>query len=570
MSGERSTAVRKVHARRAAWLALAVVLAAMPTAIPAGRLPANSGSPLDGFTLAWIAWSASAIAALAWGLFGTGRSLRVGPGDRLPVPAATGTGDVRRPGTWLLAITALSAALRLPGLGSELWIDEIITMLRHVDRSPLDLVLAPGSRNVHLLHTLLLQASTALFGRAEWAVRLPAVTFGIATIPAVYVLARTALRRREALLAALVAAASYHLVFFSQNARGYSGLVLWTSLSTALLVRALRGDRTRDWILYGVTAFLGVATALHGFFVLVGHVLALPLVALRLRSVGARITPLLAKAALAIAVAGLASLDLYATALPDLLGRAEVARQRSDTPTGTLFWSHLRSGLERGLGRPALVALLVLAIPLAPGAIRFARRHVAVTGLLLAPLAATAAVMTLTDFHVFPRYFLWAAPVFAIGIVAATAESAPSRGWVPAATTALVVFASLAMLPDHYATPKQPIRTSLAWVLDRSDPEDVLVTVGLAAEGARYYGPPLEAALRVRLLEARTADEMRAIERLHAGRRTWVLTTFPLDRRSGPEPLLDLVERRYVRLRTFPATIDRMDVVVWTSPPVEP
>jgi len=149
-------------------------------------------------------------------------------------------------------------------------------------------------------------------------------------------------------------------------------------------------------------------------------------------------------------------------------------------------------------------------------------------------------------------------------------QSTVKQSGVPAATTALVAFASLAMLPDHYATPKQPIRTSLAWVLDRSDPDDVLVTVGLAAEGARYYGPPLEAALRVRLLEARTADEMRTIERVHAGRRTWVLTTFPLDRRSGPEPLLDLVEQRYVRLRTFPATIDRMEVVVWTSPPVEP
>lgn len=569
MSGERSTPAREVHARRAAWLVLAAVLAAVPTAIPGGRVPAGSGIPLDGLALARIAWTASAIAALAWGLFGTGRSLRVEPGGRLPDPAPAGTGDVRRPGAWLLAITALGTVLRLHGLGSELWIDEITTMLEHVDRPPLDLVLAPGSRNVHLLHTLLLQASTAVFGRVEWAVRLPAVTFGIATIPAVYVLARTVLRRREALLAALVAATSYHLVFFSQNARGYSGLVFWTCLSTTLLIRALRGDRARDWVLYGLTAFLGVATALHGLLVLAGHVLALPLVALRLRSVGARTAPLVGKAALAIAVAGLASFDLYATALPDLLGRAEAARRR-DTPQGALFWLHLQSGLERGLGRPALVALMVLAIPLGPGAIPFARRHVAVSGILLAPLTATAVLMALTGFHVFPRYFLWAVPVFAIGIVAAAAESAPSRGWVPAAAAALVVFASLAMLPGHYATPKQPIRTSLAWVLDRSVPDDVLVPVGLAADGVRYYGPPLEAARRVRLVEARTPDEMRAIERVHAGRRKWILTTYPLDRIAGPEPLLDHVERRYSRIRTFPAAIERMDVVVWSSPPLEP
>ncbi len=67
----------------------------------------------------------------------------------------------------------------------------------------------------------------AIFGAQEWAIRLPSVIFGTATIPAIYWVSRQALSRRASLCVALLLAVSYHHIFFSQNARGYTAYVFW-------------------------------------------------------------------------------------------------------------------------------------------------------------------------------------------------------------------------------------------------------------------------------------------------------------------------------------------------------
>ena len=76
---------------------------------------------------------------------------------------------------------------------------------------------------------------------------------------------------REALLSAALLTFSYHHIWFSQNARGYSGLLFWTNFSSWLFLRALREERPQLWLLYAAAAALGVYTHMNMLFVIMGQ-----------------------------------------------------------------------------------------------------------------------------------------------------------------------------------------------------------------------------------------------------------------------------------------------------------
>lgn len=175
-------------------------------------------------------------------------------------------------------ITLAGLLLRTHNLSQDLWLDEISPI---VDYSRLSAAQVIGSylrSNNHLINTLLLKASIAMFGQSEWSARLPAVTFGVLGIPALYWVARLGLSRIASLGAALLFATSYHHIFFSQNARGYTAYLFFALLSTGAFLRALRRDELKYWILYIAAATLGMASLLLTAFVLVSHaILALAL-----------------------------------------------------------------------------------------------------------------------------------------------------------------------------------------------------------------------------------------------------------------------------------------------------
>jgi len=156
-------------------------------------------------------------------------------------------------------------------LGAQsLWIDEILTWYSANIGAPLgakDLL-----ENVHgPLFSLIEHAWCGWAGDSEWALRLPAALFGIATVPAAAWLGTRWLGRREGLWAAwLFALAPFH-VWYSQEARNYSLLMLCTCVSGALLLEAReRGGRAR-WIAYLATAAAGLLSNLSFAFVLPLH-----------------------------------------------------------------------------------------------------------------------------------------------------------------------------------------------------------------------------------------------------------------------------------------------------------
>jgi hypothetical protein len=272
--------------------------------------------PIKGVTLVRLCFGLEGLVLL---LFALKTRARLGIRDeaclRLSPPLTGPSPDIRHPAVWVTAATLLAGVLRLYGLNSDLWIDEIKTVLDYLDVSPFHILVTYTSSNNHLLNTLLVQGMVRAVGMKEWAIRLPAVLLGIACIPAIYYLARTALGRRESVLAAFLLAVSYHHIFFSQNARGYTGLLLWGMLGTALFVRGLTSTRLRYWVLYVLVMFLGMATILYSFFIVAGHALAFLAACWMLRRQRKPLRPLAIRAVTAWAVVGMLSLHLYASSL---------------------------------------------------------------------------------------------------------------------------------------------------------------------------------------------------------------------------------------------------------------
>src|ERR1035437_9870712 len=90
---------------------------------------------------------------------------------------------------WLCIVTAAGACLRIVGINKGLWWDEIYFLVTSVRKPLLEIVTVFPGDNQHPLYSILARLSVLAFGEHVWSQRLPAVVFGVASIPVLYLLA---------------------------------------------------------------------------------------------------------------------------------------------------------------------------------------------------------------------------------------------------------------------------------------------------------------------------------------------------------------------------------------------
>ncbi len=187
---------------------------------------------------------------------------------KLPSPAI-GRNDL----AILLFILLLAAVLRAVGLNTPLWYDEIWTVDTHV-RLPWGEMMREYSMNHHYFFSMKAKLFSQILGEEAWAYRFPAVLFGVGTVATIWWLAKEVADTRIAHISALLVALSYHQVWFSQNARGYTELAFWSMLGLILFLRGVRHPTMGIWLAFGLTAAAAVFTHLTGafFFVALGLV----------------------------------------------------------------------------------------------------------------------------------------------------------------------------------------------------------------------------------------------------------------------------------------------------------
>jgi uncharacterized membrane protein len=179
---------------------------------------------------------------------------------------------------WLWAMVALGAFMRLVALGRKsFWLDEIASVwTSRLSDHAFWAFLWRSEGNMALYYVLL--HPWLYFGVSEASVRLLSALLGLASIPVMYGLGKLLFGKSTAHLAALFFALNTCAIAVSQEARGYSLLILGVLVSTYLFVRLVERPSFAMACAYGVVTSLTFYC--HYFGLLVPAAQAVSLVAL--------------------------------------------------------------------------------------------------------------------------------------------------------------------------------------------------------------------------------------------------------------------------------------------------
>jgi hypothetical protein len=169
---------------------------------------------------------------------------------------------------WIVAgLTIGAAVLRFATLGVQSYHhDEIVTASRILRGGFGHAMDAVGfSESTPPLYYALAWVWTQVTGTGEWGLRSLSAVAGVLTVPVAYLVGAELRGRRAGLMAAALVAFNPMLLWYSQEARAYSLLVLFGALSLLWCIRAGRSGGRRDFAWWGV--FSGLALATHYFAV---------------------------------------------------------------------------------------------------------------------------------------------------------------------------------------------------------------------------------------------------------------------------------------------------------------
>jgi mannosyltransferase len=447
---------------------------------------------------------------------------------------------------WALAgISIIAFALRLWKLDTSLWLDEILTMVDFV-RPPLGHILTSfPNQNQHMLFSILGHASIRLFGESAWALRLPSVFFGVASIWALYLLARKLMGIRPAIIACALMALSYHHIWFSQNARGYMGVLFFTLLATWLWLSAIDSGRWSTWIAYGVVLFLGIWVHMTILFVIAAHGIIWLCDCLRQRAIDWK-----APAAWLLCLS--LTTQVTALALPEFFRSAlhEVSVASEWTSPFWVVRESLRSLRVGFAGVTVLAGGLALVLA---GWIDLLRRDLRSGVAMVLPALLGGTTMLILGHNLWPRFFFFSMG-FAILIVVHGAMVLPRllplperrRSLAGSLAAGVILAASALTIPRCYALPKQDFTGAREYVERYRTSGDEVVVVGLARHAyGRYYAPHWTVVdTPEELLKAQTR-----------ARRVLLVFTLPIELKAFHPDLWRVVEKEFEQVAVFPGTL---------------
>ncbi len=465
--------------------------------------------------------------------------------------ATTDPRDTYRIPLWLLLI--VSTGLRLYKLGEGLWLDEIAMYVKYLTLPFGALLTTYDSENQHLLFTILARLFTYLPIENTWAMRLPAVLFGVASIWALYVLGKELSTRREAFLSASLLSLSYYHIWFSQNARGYTGLLFWTLFTSWFFVRALSGSQTRLWIYYACTVALGIFTQFIMIFIAAGHFLIYLYFAFIRPQPAIRWTGLL----LGFALAGLLAFQLYALVLPQFLNT--IGMKGTVAIWNNPLWT-LRE-LIRGMkvsfmgSFAALAALLVFFA----GLWSYARSKPLLIWLLILPPVLGSIVIIALGHPLWPRFFFFTFGFGALIVVrggmtigklaAKRLPMSPSRA--ARADKAGLLFCCCLILVSAFSIPvaylpKQDFVGAQHFVEENRRPGDAVVTVGrVVYPYSKFY--------RTNFTEVTSIETLNEVRR--NSERTWLLYMIPEDVQAVYPEIMASIQNNFKTVKKFPSPL---------------
>jgi hypothetical protein len=463
--------------------------------------------------------------------------------------------------TVLAVLVTIASVLRFVGGGDQLWYDEIRTLIDSV-RRPLALVVTHfPSDNDHVFYSVLAHINIGLGGETPFMLRLPAILFGIASIPLIYALGTKVTTRFEALACAMLATVSVHHVWFSQNARGYTLLLVMTLLGTMLILDGLKTGSRRPWLLFAVVSALGAYTHLSMILAVVGQAIA---VAFHLLAVRRFTDEELKGPAIGFIGAAALTVILYLPMVGDVAGffNAQATTPKSAAPVGSgllYMVGNMQLGFVRG------GALMLGGTVFMIGLVSYWRESPGIPALFFVPPALVYFATILLERPTRPRFFFFVAGflllvgvrgVFVIIRFVVDRLGQKGAAWEPTLRWAAVAAMTSLLLIDlarTYGKPKMDYEGALAYVDASRRPGDIVALggIGTAFVYPKYLGrnwPRLE-----------SADQLASLRR---GNDVLVLYTFDRALSHGDPVLLQALKTLCTEERNFAGTLQDGDIHV--------
>lgn len=457
----------------------------------------------------------------------------------------------------LIAITLLAAMVRAPFLLHSLWYDEIAAFLGYSLPGPWAAVGTYFTQANHVFHSFLAWMSTAIFGVDELSVRLPSFLAGLGTVWAVAMLGREVGGASLAMMAALVTALMPTAVLASTEARGYSLMMFFAALMTALLMRAQRlsgsdrSQRIANWCLYAAVCALGVWSHLVTVCVPIFHAIACVVIAIRARKLSNRNAARFAISALiALCGAGILTALLYAPIMSQMV-KIQREFRALDGNEPTLFshegWMMLCSLGGSWSGWSSLAALI-----LAGSGVRASMGNSRLRMAVVLALGGTAVALLfplVLGSWLYARFLAFAAPGVALLIAAGIVwigNKRPMVAWGLAIAT-LISWSTLLI----NLGPRQQIREAVAYVATHRAAGEGAFAVGLPDDVHRWYST----ALNIEMPGSGPYGQA-VSARIAEGNNRWAVLLYPRALKQASEALR---EAGYTVEASFPGWIDEGD-----------
>jgi mannosyltransferase len=383
----------------------------------------------------------------------------------------------------VVVLLLIAFALRLYKLNTGFWLDEIITVGEFARRDWLAIITQIPIPNNHLLYTLLTKLSVNLFGETEWSARLPAMVLGALTPAVSYLLFRKFYSESASFCAGLFMALNCWAVWFSQDARGYSGLILFGLLETWFFLNHIETKKPASALAYVFCAGIAVWFHLYGGFLIAAQLCWGLLLAAAKK---ARAAPLLLTVA-----AGLFALSLYLPASAQLY-RYGIGPARETAPILSLgLFKELLLMISGGnyLAAGSIFALLVLT-----GFFGVWKKQPGFVFIYLASAILLTAFSAFAKVFIVARFLFYPLPLFMLSLALGLEKIAglPRQKSLRIALTlilpALVCIAMIPGLKNYYRLGKQGYRDAATYIKQKH-PGQQVIAYGYAGKWFVYYYP---------------------------------------------------------------------------------
>jgi mannosyltransferase len=466
---------------------------------------------------------------------------------------------------WLLGLTLMALLLRVIGLNSGLWLDEFYSVVNQFRLSPIELFTTYVGDNQHPLYALLASICVSVFGEAPWVVRLPALVFGVATIPALYCLGCRVGSHKEAVFSAALLAVSYHHIWFSQNARAYSAIALAAILCTDRFLCLLDSRRHKDVWLYAVIVALGCYAHLTMVFIVIGQFLVSLLWFFFLRDTDVRRQSWQLPLA-AFVLSGILTLLLYApifTQVVDYFINKPSGMEELSTHSWAL--SEALRSLKVGLGGGVILVVGFWMAILGLGS--FYKTNKIALGIFICSILVTFFIAFFARGTMYPRFFFFLAGFFILigarGVVVTmtlcaqlvfrSEQQQKYTEWLSITAMLVIISVSAFSMMHNYKYPKMDFEGAKHWAEAQAGPNDSIVTAGVAAWPYQVY-------FGVDWPEMKLAEDIERV-RKQSGR-IWMVYTFGRYMKKSAPEIYTVVDQECSEKKRFRGTLGGGDMIV--------